>query len=98
MEGVLWQCTSGAHFDRLAAYETGAYTWEECAAVLKHDSRENEIEAGEGEEEEEEEEIIEGVRLFVWAGEEKSTELEEGGFDLERWRRYFRGSVVRMRE
>jgi gamma-glutamylcyclotransferase (GGCT)/AIG2-like uncharacterized protein YtfP len=33
--GTVWEVTSEAHFDRLAAYETGAYRWNECNAVLE---------------------------------------------------------------
>ena len=33
--GTVWKVTSEAHFDRLAAYETAAYRWDECDAVLE---------------------------------------------------------------
>ena len=33
--GTVWKVTSEAHFDRLAAYETVAYKWDECDAVLE---------------------------------------------------------------
>jgi gamma-glutamylcyclotransferase (GGCT)/AIG2-like uncharacterized protein YtfP len=33
--GTLWKVTSEAQFDRLAAYETAAYRWDECNAVLE---------------------------------------------------------------
>ena len=44
-------------------------------------------------------EVERGMRIeegwtFGWAGERGSRELEEGGFDLERFRRYFRKGVV----
>ncbi len=35
MTGTVWKVTSEAHFDRLAAYETAAYRWDECDAVLE---------------------------------------------------------------
>jgi gamma-glutamylcyclotransferase (GGCT)/AIG2-like uncharacterized protein YtfP len=33
--GTVWKVTSDAHFDRLVAYETAAYRWDECDAVLE---------------------------------------------------------------
>ncbi|CAN9223335.1 unnamed protein product [Alternaria alternata] len=33
--GTLWKVTSEVQFDRLAAYETAAYRWDECDAVLE---------------------------------------------------------------
>lgn len=33
--GTVWEVTSETHFDRLAAYETAAYRWDECDAVLE---------------------------------------------------------------
>jgi gamma-glutamylcyclotransferase (GGCT)/AIG2-like uncharacterized protein YtfP len=33
--GTVWKVTLEAHFDRLAAYETTAYRWDECDAVLQ---------------------------------------------------------------
>lgn len=33
--GTVWKMTLEAHFDRLAAYETAAYRWGECDAVLE---------------------------------------------------------------
>lgn len=33
--GTVWKVTSEAHFDRLADYETAAYRWDECDAVLE---------------------------------------------------------------
>ena len=33
--GCVWEVSSEEHFERLAAYETAAYTWVECAAVLE---------------------------------------------------------------
>ena len=35
VNGTVWKVTSEAHFDRLAAYETAAYRWDECDAVLE---------------------------------------------------------------
>jgi gamma-glutamylcyclotransferase (GGCT)/AIG2-like uncharacterized protein YtfP len=32
--GFVWEVDSEEHFERLAAYETAAYTWVECEAVL----------------------------------------------------------------
>lgn len=37
---------------------------------------------------------IDNCRTFCWAGSPKSRELEEGVFDLKRWQRYFKPSVV----
>lgn len=33
--GTVWEIISEAHFDRLAAYETAAYRWDKCDAVLE---------------------------------------------------------------
>ena len=33
--GTVWEVTSEVHFDRLADYETTAYRWDECDAVLE---------------------------------------------------------------
>ncbi|KAL2070362.1 hypothetical protein VTL71DRAFT_13388 [Oculimacula yallundae] len=33
--GTVWKATLEDHFDRLAAYETAAYRWDECEAVLE---------------------------------------------------------------
>jgi hypothetical protein len=33
--GVVWEVRSEAHFLKLAAYETAAYTWCECVAELQ---------------------------------------------------------------
>jgi hypothetical protein len=38
---------------------------------------------------------LQGVRVFVWAGDKVSGELEEGSFDLERYRKDFKSSAVR---
>jgi hypothetical protein len=35
------------------------------------------------------------VRTFVWAEDLESEELKDGVFDMERWARYFKSSVVR---
>ncbi len=35
------------------------------------------------------------VRTFCWRGDPANKELEVGEFDFERWKRYFKGSVVR---
>jgi len=40
-------------------------------------------------------EILYGCRTFCWAGDPMSKDLEEGSFDLERYQRYFKASVVR---
>ncbi|KAF2867002.1 hypothetical protein BDV95DRAFT_631464 [Massariosphaeria phaeospora] len=40
-------------------------------------------------------EVLRDCRVFCWAGDPESRELDEGTFDLERWRRYFKGSIVR---
>ncbi|CZT09736.1 uncharacterized protein RCO7_02143 [Rhynchosporium graminicola] len=33
--GTVWKANSETHFDRLAAYETTAYRWNDCDAVLE---------------------------------------------------------------
>lgn len=40
-------------------------------------------------------EVLSGCRTFCWAGDSDSKELEEGTFDLQRYQRYFKASVVR---
>ncbi|MCJ1256996.1 hypothetical protein MMC24_004821 [Lignoscripta atroalba] len=40
-------------------------------------------------------EVIHDGRTFCWAGDSSSRDLEEGTFDLERYQRYFKSSVVR---
>jgi gamma-glutamylcyclotransferase (GGCT)/AIG2-like uncharacterized protein YtfP len=35
VNGTVWKVISQAHFDRLATYETAAYRWDECDAVLE---------------------------------------------------------------
>ncbi|KAF2794815.1 hypothetical protein K505DRAFT_324520 [Melanomma pulvis-pyrius CBS 109.77] len=35
VNGTVWEVASGAHFRRLADYETSAYTWCECSVVLE---------------------------------------------------------------
>lgn len=42
--------------------------------------------------------VLEGCRTFCWAGDLDSGDLEDGKFDLERYRRYFKSSVVRPRQ
>jgi gamma-glutamylcyclotransferase (GGCT)/AIG2-like uncharacterized protein YtfP len=75
--GYVWEVKLEEHFERLVAYETSAYHWEECDVGLDDG------------------ETLSGCRVFVWAGEEESKDLEEGDFDFERWKRYFKGSVVK---
>jgi hypothetical protein len=41
--------------------------------------------------------MLSWCRVFMWASEEENNEPEEGEFDFERWKRYFKGSVVRER-
>jgi len=82
VKGMLWRCESEAHFEKLRAYETGAYTWMECDAVLLDGD-------GEG--------IVRGVRVFVWAGNTNDEELEDGNFDFKWWKRYLKSSVVKRR-
>jgi gamma-glutamylcyclotransferase (GGCT)/AIG2-like uncharacterized protein YtfP len=77
VQGTVWKVNSEAHFLRLAAYETAAYTWCECTVALDNG------------------EIIPGCRTFCWAGDANSKDLEEGTFDLERYQKYFKPSVVR---
>lgn len=40
-------------------------------------------------------EVLSKCRTFCWAGGSDSKELEEGTFDLQRYQRYFKASVVR---
>lgn len=35
VSGTVWKVTSEAQFDRLTAYETAAYRWNECDAILE---------------------------------------------------------------
>ena len=42
-------------------------------------------------------EVLGGSRVFCWAGDPDSRELEEGSFDLERYQKYFKASVTRKR-
>jgi hypothetical protein len=41
--------------------------------------------------------VIEDARTFIWAGEAGSSDLEDGTFDIERYQKYFKGSVIRAR-
>ena len=36
-----------------------------------------------------------GGRTFIWRGDPNSKEIEDGDFDFERWKKYFKASVVR---
>ncbi|KAF1850474.1 uncharacterized protein K460DRAFT_327379 [Cucurbitaria berberidis CBS 394.84] len=90
VSGTVWHCSSAAHFARLEEYETNAYTWCECAVTLDVDINVD-VDVNSGEE------VLRGCRTFCWAGDAESKELEEGVFDLERWQRNFRGSIVRGR-
>lgn len=38
--------------------------------------------------------VVKG-RTFIWRGDPESKELEDGIFDFERWKKYFKASVVR---
>jgi hypothetical protein len=42
--------------------------------------------------------VIEDARTFVWAGEAESSDLENGTFDMERYQKHFKGSVVRAKQ
>jgi hypothetical protein len=42
-------------------------------------------------------EVLRGVRVFVWAGDAESMQLDKGSFDLERYRNFFKRSVLRDR-
>lgn len=42
--------------------------------------------------------VIEDARTFIWAGEAGSSDLEDGAFDLERYQKHFKGSVIRARQ
>jgi gamma-glutamylcyclotransferase (GGCT)/AIG2-like uncharacterized protein YtfP len=37
--GCVWKVTTEDHFNRLASYETAAYTWIECDAVLENGTK-----------------------------------------------------------
>jgi gamma-glutamylcyclotransferase (GGCT)/AIG2-like uncharacterized protein YtfP len=78
VNGTVWEVTSEAHFRRLAAYETSAYTWCECNVVL-----------------EDGESLSNDCYTFCWAGNINSRDLEEGEFDLERYQKHFKPSVLR---
>ncbi|KAI4952625.1 hypothetical protein J4E91_003097 [Alternaria rosae] len=41
--------------------------------------------------------VPEKCRTFCWAGDSDSKELEDGSFDLQRYRKYFKSSVVKKR-
>jgi len=81
VKGILWRCESEAHIERLKEYETSAYTWRECDAILEGDG---------GEE-------VRRVRVFVWASDANDEELKDGVFDFKWWKRYLKSSVVRKR-
>ena len=42
-------------------------------------------------------EVLKNCRVFCWAGDPGSKELEDGSFDLERYQKYFKPSVTRRR-
>jgi gamma-glutamylcyclotransferase (GGCT)/AIG2-like uncharacterized protein YtfP len=75
--GAVWECASDAHFQRLAEYETSAYSWYKCTVVLEDGT-----------------EVL-NCYTFCWAGDADSKELESGSFDLERYQKDFKSSVVR---
>lgn len=75
VSGVAWHMSSQAQFQRLEAYETTAYRWLECAAMLDDG------------------EVIPDCRVFCWAGDPNSQELDPGSFDFERFQKYFKGSI-----
>ncbi|KAH7084451.1 hypothetical protein FB567DRAFT_570579 [Paraphoma chrysanthemicola] len=83
VDGVLWYCGKEEEFDRLAAYETSAYTWCECDCEVK-------VAGGR--------DFIKGVRVFIWGGVVGSSELEEGSFNFVRWKTYFKHSVIKQSE
>lgn len=80
VSGVVWKVEKEDHFKRLQEYETSAYKWTWCEAVLEDDKT-----------------VLKKCRVFCWAGEPDSKELEDGSFDLERYRKYFKSCVVRRR-
>ncbi|OJJ33304.1 hypothetical protein ASPWEDRAFT_174715 [Aspergillus wentii DTO 134E9] len=43
-------------------------------------------------------EVLGDSQTFCWGGDPKSKELEDGQFDLVRYQRYFKDSVVRKRD
>lgn len=41
--------------------------------------------------------VLLGCRTFCWAGHPESRELEDGSFDLDRYQKHFKASVIRFR-
>jgi gamma-glutamylcyclotransferase (GGCT)/AIG2-like uncharacterized protein YtfP len=81
VSGVVWEVKKEEHFKRLQAYETAAYKWTWCEAILENDDKT----------------VIENCRTFCWAGEPDSKELEDGSFDLAWYQRVLEPSVVKWR-
>ncbi|KAH7072163.1 hypothetical protein BKA63DRAFT_544536 [Paraphoma chrysanthemicola] len=89
VDGVVWHCEREEDFDRLVAYETGAYTWCECECGVEVAGGGGGGGVGGGGE------FFRGVRVFIWGGDGQSAELEEGSFDFVRWKTYFKDSVIK---
>jgi len=79
ISGIVWKVDSELHFLRLQAYETDAYTWCNCDVELEDGK------------------MLRGCRTFCWAGDTNSKDLDDGDgtFDLARYQKYFKPSVVR---
>lgn len=77
VSGMVARVETEEHFQRLAEYETSAYTWCPCR-IYSQDGR-----------------VENRARTFIWSGDPASRELVEGEFDLARYQKYFKRSVVR---
>jgi hypothetical protein len=80
--GRFWNVTQTNDVVRLTQYETDAYKMASVTIRGKMDGASI---------------VIPGGRTFCWAGKEDSPELKEGNFDLERYQKHFKSSVVRPR-
>lgn len=93
VDGVLWKAQSNEQCRRLSEYDTGVYTWCECDVQLLGDGGNDGH--GHGDAYGKGERVLRGCKTFCWARNPQSSELEEGMFNFERWKKYFKGSVVR---
>ncbi|KAK2791106.1 hypothetical protein FQN52_005062 [Onygenales sp. PD_12] len=83
IDGRLYLVEHPAHFTLLEMYESRAYTWDEVVVEFADGDGGTTEQAGFK------------CRTFVWAGSAGSRELEEGGFDFERYRRVFKPAFLR---
>lgn len=86
VQGRVFLVEEMAQFRLLEMYETDAYTWREVEVELLTGGKEQD--SGDGSSEKL------ACRVFVWAGDPNSKLLEDGTFDLERYQRYFKPSVM----